>query len=103
MAKNPDFRRRCVGAVFLIIALVMLIVGETALRDKLSAIGFLVYWLACFCFTILAILVAVADLAVTRRRTRKEARDLLQGTIEEIIESKKARGNESSESDNSVE
>lgn len=101
MDKNPDFRRRAKGAIFLGVALIMLIVGETALRDKLAPIGFLVYWLLCLCFTILAILVALADLAVTRQRTRKETRDLLHETIEEIIEDKKAREKETRDPDNS--
>jgi hypothetical protein len=64
---------------------VMLISGETLLRGHLGEIGFLFFWMACFGFTMLTMLMALLDLSSVQRRARKQQRELLEGTLEEIV------------------
>ena len=62
----------------------MLVSGETLLKNKLSRLAFLVYWLVCFALTTLAILVAFLDVRAVQRRIRREQRDLLDRTLKNI-------------------
>jgi hypothetical protein len=84
MALDATARRRWFGAVVLVIALGMLLCGETALKGKLGDLAFLLYWLGCLGFTGLAIIVALADARALQRRTRREQRDLFESTLKEI-------------------
>ena len=87
MANKTDRRRRWVGAIFLALAVLMLITGQifdTTLRERVGQTGFLLYWMVCFLFTFLAIVVAFLDLSAVRRRTRDEQRALLEDTLGEI-------------------
>jgi hypothetical protein len=84
MQHKADFRRRLLGAAFLGAALLMLVVGQTVLRNFLQDIGFLLYWLVCIFFTFLAVMVAFRDLSAVRHRTREEQRALLEDTLAEI-------------------
>ena len=77
-------RRRWFGTAFLLAAIAMLVAGETALKGRLSAVGFLAYWLVCFGFTGLAMVVAFIDLRAVRSRIRDEQRDLIETTLKEI-------------------
>ena len=82
--------------IFLIIAVVMLILGETVLRTSLARIPFLIYWMGCFVCTGLAILFAFRDVFGVQRQARMEQRELLEKTINEIArqkELKAGRGN----------
>lgn len=71
----------------------MLIWGQTLLKPHLSGIGYLFYWLACFAFTLLALLTALLDLLVLRQRTRREQRELYERSLSDaaIHELKKER------------
>lgn len=84
MGSETTRRRRLAGVLFLTTALIMLIAGETLLKSQLKDLSFLVYWLICFGLTGLAILVAFLDASAVRRRTRREARDLLETTLGRI-------------------
>ena len=84
MGLETTRRRRATGILFLATALLMLLAGETVLKAQLKDLSFLVYWLICFVLTGLAILVAFLDASAVRRRTRREARDLLQTTLGRI-------------------
>ncbi len=77
-------RRRWLGVLVLAGALGMLILGETTLQGRLHGLAFLAYWLVCFVFTGLAVLVAFLDARALRRRTHEEAHDLLQTTLDKI-------------------
>ncbi len=79
-----DARRRWFGAFFLIVAGGMVIWGETAFKSRLAGAVFLVYWLVCFLFVLLAMLTALLDIRAMRRRTRGEQRDLFQENLDEI-------------------
>ena len=104
MGNKSDLRRRLVGASFLAVAVLMLIVGQvwdTMLRERLSKPGFLLFWMICFLFTFLAILVAFLDLSVVRRRTHAEQRALLEDTLTEIAREKEAKARKPSPHGNS--
>ena len=91
MATNADLRRRWLGGISLGAALLMLIAGETVLRERLSGVTALLFWMACFALTFLAMLVAFLDMAVVRRRLRDEQRALLEDTFKDIAREKQAR------------
>lgn len=80
---NPlDGRRRWFGLFFLFVALGLLIWGQTILKPHLSGLGFIFYWLLCFCFTMLAMLTAWLDFWIVRRRTREAQRDMLKKALD---------------------
>jgi len=83
------------GLVFLIIAVVMLILGETVLRSSIKGIPFVLYWMFCFIFTGLAIVFAFLDVAGVQRQAREQQRELLEKTIEEIARQKEIRAGRS--------
>ena len=91
MDSNGFLQHRKRGMFFLIIAVVMLVVGETALRNSLGKVPFLFYWMVCFIFTGLAILFAVRDMAGVQRQARDQQRELLEKTINEIARQKEAK------------
>jgi hypothetical protein len=93
MENKADLRRRLLGGAFLAAALLMLVAGQTVLRNSLRDVGFLLYWLVCIVFTFLAMMTAFRDLSAVRRRTREEQRALLEDTLEEIAREEKARAN----------
>jgi hypothetical protein len=91
MDLDANMRRRWLGGAALSASLVMLVLGETLLKDRLRAIPFLLYWLACFCLTSLAMLVALMDARSLRRRAREQRRDLLTTALKEIEVKAKGR------------
>lgn len=66
----------------------MLIWGQTVLKPHLEGFVYIVYWVACFLFTFLAIVTAMLDLRATRKRTEAEQRELLERTLQDIEEKK---------------
>ncbi len=91
MVINATARRRWIGALALLVALGLLVCGQTVLEGKLGGLGFMLYWLACFGFTGLAVLIALLDARSLQRRVREEQRDLFQHTLTEIETEAKAR------------
>lgn len=91
MDNNTGIPHRKRGLIFLGIALLMLILGETALRQSLGKIGFVIYWMVCFIFTGLAILFSFLDVAGVQRQARAQQRELLEKTIGEIVRQKEAK------------
>lgn len=84
MGSDGVIRRRVAGAVFLALALALLVLGETILKTRLSAPVFLVYWLCCFVLTCLAMVVAFRDVRATQRRMQTQQRELLDETLKKI-------------------
>ena len=84
MGLGPTARRRLFGAIVLAVALLMLILGETALKGKMSDFAFVVYWLACFVLTSLAIVTAFRDVKAVQNQVRSEQRTLLESTLKDI-------------------
>ena len=91
MDNNTDIPHRKRGMIFLGIALLMLILGETVLRQSLGKAAFVVYWMVCFVFTALAILFSFLDVAGVQRQARAQQRELLEKTIGEIVQQKDAK------------
>ena len=91
MALDATARRRWFGALVLLAALGMLISGETVLKGRLGNLAFIFYWLICFGFTGLAILIAFLDVRALQRRTRQEQHDLFESTLKQIEREAKAR------------
>lgn len=84
MGVDATGRRRRLGALMLLAALAMLIAGETFLKARLRDLGLLLYWLLCFVLTGLAMFVAYVDARTLQRRTQREARELIENTLNEI-------------------
>lgn len=95
MDSNSGIRHRKRGLTFLVISLLMLILGETLLRQSLSKIPFVIYWMVCFVFTAMAILFAFLDVAGVQRQAREQQRELLEKTIREIARQKEAKAERS--------
>lgn len=91
MDTNTDIPRRKRGMAFLVVAVVMLILGETVLRHSLAKVPFVLYWMVCFVFTALAILFSFLDVAGVQRQARAQQRELLERTIGDIVRQKQAR------------
>ena len=77
-------RLRIWGIVFLGLAILMLVLGETALNHRLSDAGFLLYWLFCFGLTCVALGIAFLDVRATQNSLRDEQRSLLDKTMRDI-------------------
>jgi hypothetical protein len=90
-----DARRRWFGALFLILSLGLLIWGTTFLSEYLLHRPklFIVYWASCAFLTGLALINAMLDMIIMRKRTRDEQISLAEKSFTEIIEAeKKKRG-----------
>ena len=84
MRREVDVRRRWIGAGVLTVALAMLVLGQTALKGRLGELPFLLYWLVCFLFTFLAIVIAFLDARSLQQRVREEQRELFDATLKNI-------------------
>lgn len=91
MGLSTTGRRRWFGAGVLLAAMAMLVAGQTVLAGRLSDLAFVFYWLVCFVLTGLAVLFAFQDLRALQHRTREEARDLLQSTLQDIQREARSR------------
>jgi hypothetical protein len=93
MLTSLDARRRWFGAFFLIMSLGMLIWGVTFLADYLlhRPAMFIVYWAACAFFTGLALINALLDMIIMRKRTRDEQISLAEKSFAELIEAEKKK------------
>ena len=76
--------RRILGTLFLALAVIMLILGETLLKHQLGPIATLIYWTGCVCATILAVLCAVLDLGQSLRQSQAEQRQMLEQALRDI-------------------
>lgn len=75
------------SAIFsLIITICLLISGLTFLEPKLSGKTFIIFWLICFFFTVLSILLALVELRFINYQSRKEQKDLIEKTVDELNE-----------------
>jgi hypothetical protein len=79
MAYGPDLSLRRLGLLFLAAAMLMLLFGQTLLEPHLGrGLLFVFYWLICFGFTILAMLVALLDIWIVRMRARHDQEKLFK-------------------------
>ena len=91
MLDSADAWRRGLGSFCLVVAVGMLIWGQAVLKPHLDGVAFLLYWFACFAFTIAAIVIALLDVRALRRRNRDEQRKLIQQTLEQVEHERKNR------------
>ncbi len=82
--RSGDARRRALGTLLLGGALVMLVWGQTALKPTLQGLSFILYWAVCMCLTFLALMTALLDLWIVRRRGREQEKQLLNDTLRNI-------------------
>lgn len=85
---NSKTRRRWFGVLCLLAAIAMLVAGETVLKGRMKALGFVAYWLLCFMATVLAIYAALLDARAVREETQAEQRALFENTVHKIQEEK---------------
>ncbi len=81
MWSKTDERRRWFGSFYLVMALGMLIWGQTILKSVLADFWFVIYWLACFVFVAMALVTALIDLRALRRINYEEQRKLFEKTF----------------------
>jgi membrane protein implicated in regulation of membrane protease activity len=84
MAVSPDMIRRSMGVAFLTAAVGMLVLGQTVLQSHLKDWTFVIYWLACFTFTVLAAMTALIDVMIVRRKSREQQRELIEEMVAKI-------------------
>jgi cobalamin biosynthesis protein CobD/CbiB len=91
MSNNTKTRRRRFGVICIVLAIVMLIAGETVLKAKLTGVALLGYWLVCLMLTVLAALAAIGDAARVGQELKAEQRSLLEETLRKIEREKQSR------------
>lgn len=84
MGLDATARRRWFGAIVLAVALLMLILGQTIFEGKIRGVAFLAYWVICFVFVCLAIVVAFRDVKAVQDEVRSEQRTLLESALKDI-------------------
>lgn len=93
MLEAADARRRWRGMLCLTVAAGLLVWGQTVLEPVLQGVGYLLYWLVCFGFTLAAILIALLDIRAMRRRVRQQHQHLLQRVLDDL-EKQQRRGSD---------
>lgn len=78
-----DGARRILGAVFLTIAVGMLVTGELFLQN-VTAQQYLLFWSTCFLFTGLSLFVAFWDALAVMRAANNHQHRLFNSTVEEV-------------------
>lgn len=81
---NSQAWRRWFGLVFLALAFGMLVWGQTVFRSRLDGMAYLIYWAICFLLTFLALLTAMLDILLVRRRSREDRKELLRKTVVDL-------------------
>jgi hypothetical protein len=82
MVRSESSFRRWTGAIFLTIAILMVVLGFTFLEPHLHGRDFIFYWMICFGFTVAASLIALIDMSAVRRRAIREQQRLIETTID---------------------
>jgi len=84
MNNSVDALRRWLGMFCLAVASGMLIWGHTILLPHLKGLGYLIYWIVCFLFTIASIVIALLDVHAMLRNIRKERLELFRRALKDI-------------------
>ena len=86
MLTPSDARRRWFGAFFLFLSIGMLVWGTTLISDYLvkHPAQFIIFWGTCALFTGLALINALCDMMIMRRRTREEQIALAQRSFSDL-------------------
>ncbi len=76
-------KKRWLSGLCLVIALLMLILGQTVFVHSLQGRTFILYWLACFALTGLAAIVALVDFFSLQRQARMKQREIIEEVFSE--------------------
>ncbi len=92
MVRVTKVCRRGLGVLCLVAAVGMLAAGDRSPGGRLGdGLGFMAYWLLCFLFCMLAVVVAWWDLRALRREVREEQRALLEDALGHLRRPEQAR------------
>jgi hypothetical protein len=69
---------RYAGATALSSCAVMVVLGSTILAERLHGPQFLIYWSWCLLLTIVAIVIAIWDMLLVRRASKRTRQELFQ-------------------------
>ena len=94
MSNKAQAWRRWFGLVFLAIAFAMLVWGQTVLKPRLDGLAYILYWLGCFVFTVLAMMTALLDIWFIRRKQRQDRKDLVRKTFANVDEFRDEAGDD---------
>jgi hypothetical protein len=84
MLTAADARRRSFGLVVLMVAVAMVVWGQTLLKPFLLGLGFIFYWLACLLCVTIVMATALVDIWVIRRRIRRHREEMFKQALMEI-------------------
>lgn len=76
--------RKLLIALSLLSAISLLICGQTILKSSLLGKSYIIYWCVCMFFTTLSLYLALVELRTINMESRKEFKDLLDKTLDEI-------------------
>jgi len=93
MKAKSKTRRRWFGGICLLVAITMLVIGQTILGNRLQPLALFAYWSICFILTGIAACVALIDASRVRAEQRDDQRALIESTIQEIEREKRSRQN----------
>jgi hypothetical protein len=71
-----QYALRIVGAILLFICALMVILGSTVLAPQLQGPRYLLYWTWCTLLTIAAVIIALWDMLLIRRASKRTHREL---------------------------
>ena len=69
---------RIVGAILLTVCALMVVLGSTIFAQQLQGPQFLLYWIWCTLLTFAAILIALGDMLLVRRASKRTHRELFR-------------------------
>lgn len=76
--------RHWVAGVLIVIAVGMVVLGETVFAGRLKDYDYILYWGACMLVTLLAAFAALFDMATIRRQSRREHHELVEDTFKNV-------------------
>jgi hypothetical protein len=74
-------RLRQLGAVLILIAGLMLLLGQTLFRNRLYGKWYVLYWFGCLACTTLSMLISLRDFRALRRELRQEQLNLFEDNL----------------------
>jgi hypothetical protein len=69
---------RAFGGVLLTVCALMVVLGSTVLAERLQGPRFLLYWTWCLLLTLAAIIIALWDMLLVRRVSKRTRRELFR-------------------------
>jgi len=91
---------RYAGAVVLSCCAVMVVLGTTVLSERLQGPQFIIYWSWCLLLTVAAIFMALWDILLVRRASKRSRRELFRREFMSDDFAKKTRNENANERPN---